>query len=548
MRHSDNKAERTAMRREIFFGTRRAAFAASVAVAAVLGSGLAVSPALAQQQGGTFIKVIENEPATLDYLFGKDFGALTTMTNIYNNLMTLDFEFAPHPELAASWDISADSLTYTFTLRDDVTWHDGTPFTAADVVFTLNELTCAMHNRAKTWCPRVESIQADGDHTVIIELKEPFAPLLTILADYNSGTLIRPKHVWAGKVDQNNPQLTEPKVGTGPFVFSEWVRGSHIALVRNDNYFKPDLPYLDRVVIQFLPDESGRLAALENGDIDMIHSYILPYERVTQYRADPRFDIVEHGNEATGTNENLLMNHDNQFLQHKAVRQAIAHALNKDDIAEAALFGASKAAHAHIHRGVKWVYFPQYDYPHDPAKANEMLDAAGFPRDDDGKRFDLRLYWAFGRAFEGRAAEVIRSQLADVGIGVEIQSYDRPSFIERVFTKRDFDMAHQLFTTSPDPTLSVVHRYKSSTIGNAFANAAGWVNEEYDRLTDIEVTITDVAERAEVWRQVQEILMDELPANPLFGMPNMQLVRSSFADVITGPIGYNGSVEAAYMK
>ena len=520
----------------------------SVAAAAAIGVGLAVSPALAQERGGTFIKAIENEPATIDYLFGKDFGALTVMSNIYNRLVRLDYDFAAQPELAESWEISEDGLTYTFQLRTDVKWHDGTPFTAQDVSFTFGEMVCELHNRAKTWCPRVASFDTDGDHTFIINMKEPFAPLMTILADYNSGTLIRPKHIWETGVDQDNQQLFTPTVGTGPFVFSEWVRGSHIELVRNEDYFEPGLPFLDRVLVQFLPDEAGRLAAIENGDIDMIHSYILPYERVDQFREDPRFQIIENGNEATGTNENLLMNHDNEHLQHKSVRQAIATALDKAEIAEAAMFGASKPAHAHIASGVRWVYFPEFDYQQDVAKANEMLDAAGFPRDSDGERFTLRLFWAFGRAFEGRAAEVIRSQLREVGINVEIQSFDRPAFIERVFTNRDFDMAHQLFTTSPDPTLSVVHRYKSTTIGNAFANAAGWVNEEYDRLTDIEVTITDVAERAAVWKQVQEILMDELPGYPLFEMPNMQLVRSGFDDVITGPIGYNGALGMAHVS
>ena len=212
-------------------------------------------------------------------------------------------------------------------------------------------MTCPNHNRSKSWCPRVESFSTDGDHTFIIKMKEPFAPLMTILSDYNSGTLIRPKHVWEGQVNGDNPQLFEAKAGTGPFVFSKWVRGSHIELVRNENYFKPGLPYLDRVVIQFLPDEAGRLAALENGDIDMLHSYILPYERVNDFRADPRFEIVEHGNEATGTNGNLLMNHDNEYLQHKLVRQAIATSLKKSDIAEAALFGAGVVTNAHVHPG-----------------------------------------------------------------------------------------------------------------------------------------------------------------------------------------------------
>ena len=154
-----------------------------------------------------------------------------------------------------------------------------------------------------------------------------------------------------------------------------------------------------------------------------------------------------------------------------------------------------------------------------------MLDDAGFPRGDDGTRFTLRSFWAFGRAFEGRAAEVVRSNLREVGIDVQIQSYDRPSFIEKVFKKRDFDLAHQLFTTSPDPTLSVVHRYHSRTIGMPFANGAGWVNPDYDHLTDIEVTFTDLGKRAATWKEIQRILMDELPVYPLFGIPNLAVCQ-----------------------
>ena len=526
------------------FASLTAAVSLSTLVAAA-GIGLSPSPAHAQERGGTFIKAIENEPATLDYLFGNDFGAITVATNLYNRLFWLDFDFKPNPELAESYEISPDGLTYTIQLRKDVKWHDGVPFTAHDVVFSFSEMTCELHNRAKSWCPRVESFGTDGDHTVVIKMKEPFAPLMTILSDYVQGTLIRPKHVFENAVNKDNPQLVAPVVGTGPFKFSKWVRGSHVELVRNDDYFKEGMPYLDRVVIQFLPDEAGRLAALENGDIDMLHSYILPYERVNEFRGDPRFQVIPHGNESTGTQENLIMNHDNEYLQHKSVRQAIAMSLNKEDIAEAALFGAGRATNAHVYSG--WPHFPEFDYEQNVEKANQMLDEAGFARGDDGMRFSLRSYWAFGRPFEGRAAEVVRSNLRELGIGVEIQSYDRPAFIENVFRKRDFDMAHQLFTTGPDPTLSVVHRYHSRTIGKAFANGAGWVNEDYNRLTDVEVTITDPAERAATWREIQRILMDELPVYPLFGMPNVQLVRAGFDGVVYGPIGYNGSLEQAHV-
>ena len=501
----------------------------------------------AQKSGGTFVKVVQAEPSTLDHVFGFDFSAQTVMTNIYNPLIRLDYSFVPHAELAESWKISSNGKKYTFKLRNDVKWTDGTKFTAEDVKFTFSQMTCPKHNRSSTWCPKVESFETVGDDVFIINMKQPFAALLTILADHNQGTLIRPKHVWENKLDNNNPQLLAPVVSTGPFKFSKWVKGSHIELVRNDNYFKPNLPYLDRVVIQFLPDEAGRLAAFKNGDIDMIHSYILPYEQVKNFQKDPKFQIVEHGNESTGTNNNLLFNHNNQYLKNKQVRQAIAHGLDKQAIADAAMFGASKVAHAHVGSGVKWAYFPEFDYKHDVKKANELLDAAGFKRGSDGIRFPLRWYWAAGTSFHGRAADVIKSQLRDVGIDVKIQSLDRAAYNDAVYIKQDFDAATELFTTAPDPSLSVVHRYKSSSFKKVYTNAS-WVNKKYDELTDGESLITDVPKRAALWKQIQELLMDELPVYPIFEMPNMQAVRAGFKDVIMDPLGYNGILEHAYVS
>ena len=502
----------------------------------------------AKEYGGTFIKVAPAEPPTMVAEIGNGVAALMVGSNIYNLLVRYDYDFKTQPELAESWKITNDGKTYTFKLRNDVKWHDGTKFTAEDVKFSLLEITCKHHNRGKSWCPSVESIKTDGDYTVVINLTRAFAPLLTILSDYNTGTLIRPKHIYEKGYDTKNPAVMSPDVGTGPFIFSKWVKGSHVELVRNKNYFKKGLPYLDRIVVQFLPDEAGRLAAFENGDIDMIHSYILPYEHVQRFKKDKKYQIIEHGNEATATNANLLLNHDNQYLKHKKVRQAIAMALDKDQIADAAMFGASNAAHAHIGSGVSWVYFPEYDYKQNIAKSNEMLDAAGFKKDSDGTRFSLRDYWSSGRAFEGRAAQVIRSQLRKVGIDIKISSFDKPSFVEKVFKKRNFDLAHQLFGTSPDPTLAVVHRYHSKNIGRPYANAAGWVNKEYDDLTGAEVGIVSVPARAAVWRRISQILMDELPAYPLHEMPNMQLVRAGFKDVIMDPAGYYGIHEQTYVS
>ena len=186
------------------------------------------------------------------------------------------------------------------------------------------------------------------------KLKEPFAPFMTLLgASLGSGLLVYPKHIYEGTDFANNESNFAP-VGSGPFEFSEWRRGSFIELVRNDDYFKDGLPYLDRVIGQIVPDASSRLVAFEQGEIDFLHMYILPNDQIGRLKEDEQFEIAYGGN-GPATSEFLLFNLREGPLADKEVRQAIAHALDLDDIRDKALFGQGQVATSHINGALEWV-------------------------------------------------------------------------------------------------------------------------------------------------------------------------------------------------
>jgi len=515
-------------------------------------AGTMSGPAVSEPtQGGTLIIGIEGEPSTATAHMATDTTALMVASNVFNGLISIDFNFEPQPDLATSWDISDDGLVYTFHLAESATWHDGVQVTAEDVEFTFNDIIAKVHPRAASWYGNVASAVATDRSTFEITLKEPYAPFMTVIGNVlGSGTLILPKHVYEGTDPKTNPANFAP-IGSGPFKFVRWERGSYIELERNEDYFKEGLPHLDRVIIQFLPDAASRLLAFERGEVDFLHWYIVPYDQVARFRTDDAFKVVDRGGEGAATNEFLLFNHRNEYLKDVRVRRAIAHAIDRETIVEKALFGEGRVAHSHVNSGLGWIFDGDNDLYRsvDVDAANQLLDEAGHPRNADGIRFSLRIAWATGREYEGRAAEIIKDNLSKVGIDVQIEASDRSAFIEKVFRQWDFDMAHQLFTTGPDPTISITPRYHSKQIKKIpFVNGMGYSNPALDEIFEKEHAITSREERAILWRQAQEILFADLPALPLFEVPVVNLVSSRFADVITSPFGYIQSRERTYLS
>ena len=526
--------------------SRRVAVLAAVFTIAAGALAMGAAHAQTPKRGGTLILGVEGEPASLTAHLATDTAAMMAAYNLFNGLIGLDEKLDPTPDLAEKWSVSPDGRVYTFELARDAKWHDGKPVTAEDAEYTFNEIIAKVHPRAGSWWPHVASAKATGPHTFVITLKAPFAPFLTLVGSVlSSGTLVMPKHIYQGTDAKTNPANQRP-IGSGPFRFARWEKGSYIEMTRNDQYFKAGKPYLDRLVLKIMPDPAARLLAFERGEVDFLHWYIVPYDQVARLRKDARFQLLQKG-DAAATNGFLLMNHRNEYLKDVRVRRAIAHAINREDISKKALFGEAKVAKSHVGSSLAWIYTDRYDYAFDPAKANQLLDQAGFRRGADGKRFALRVHWASGRDYEGRAAEIIKDNLRAVGIDVSVLVLDRPSFIDKVFRNWDFDLATQLFTTGPDPSISVTPRYHTKQIKKApFVNGMGYSNPEVDKLMDAEFTEVDRAKRAAMWRSIQQHLMADLPALPLFELPPIHAASANFRDIVTGSQGYIESRENAY--
>lgn len=527
--------------------TRRAVLGAGAAIPALSWSGFAG----AQKRGGTMIIAVEGEPTVLTGHLSTDVSAIMVATNLFNGLIGFDFDFKPTPDLAERWEISADGLAYTFLLNPRAKWHDGKPVTSADVEYSFKEIVAKTHPRAGTWWPLVETITTDGPQKVTIRLKAPYAPFLTLLGNLGgSGSFIMPKHVYEGTDAKTNPANRRP-IGSGPFKFARWEPGSHIELVRNPEYFKTDLPRLDRLVFQIIPDSSARLLAFEKGDVDFLHAYIVPYEAVGKLRADKRFEVIDRGLEGVATNEFLLLNLRHDALKHKAVRQALAYAIDRTQIRDKALFGLGKIARSPINSGLSWIYTDLFDVyaTRDLAKAGALLDAAGFPRKADGKRFALRVTWDSGKDTEQRGCAIIRASLAELGVDVTLQPFDRATYIDRAFRQWDFDMALQNFTTGPDPTISVSVRYHTDQIKKVpFINAMGYSNKALDAIFDTEFKELDREKRALMWLDAQRHLMEDLPVIPIWEYPSLNVASAKFADTVVTPSGYLDSREYAYQR
>jgi peptide/nickel transport system substrate-binding protein len=225
--------------------------------------------ALAQEQpryGGTMILATLADPGSLNPGLTTSVPTHVVTGPIFNGLVGHDFTFAPVPDLAERWSVSPDGRVYTFHLVQHALWHDGQPVTSADVKFTFEEVLLKYHGRTRAALGQnLRGVETPDPHTVVFRFKDPYAPFLALIDVVNAPIL--PRHIYAAEDIQRHPASNAP-VGSGPFKFKEWVRGDHITLVRNDGYFKPGKPYLDRIVIRIMPDATAATIAFDKGEVD----------------------------------------------------------------------------------------------------------------------------------------------------------------------------------------------------------------------------------------------------------------------------------------
>lgn len=480
---------------------KRGAFAAAALLLAV--------PAVAQEvpkPGGTAIVILGSDPEHLNPGISTSYPVGAVGVNVYSGLVRLAADGRPEGDLADGWTVSDDNLTYTFTLRE-ARFHDGQPVTSADVVYSMTEIEAPNHGRFKTAYDKIASIEAPDASTVVITLKEPYAPLLSLLTAFDAAVL--PKHLYEGTDPLTNPANDAP-VGSGPFKFSNWVRGERVEVVRNDDYFmEPAL--LDKLIYRVVPQDVGRSTALEVGEGDLLWGFYMPPVDLERLAADPSL------NTWTGITIPALyfmfINTDRPGLDDVRVRQALMHAIDREQIVEQAQSGLGQPGSGPFGAGFAYAYDEASDYrtlyPYDPEKAKALLDEAGV------KNLKLRFVYDSARGAFGAAGSIIRDQLRRVGIEVELQPAERAVMVERVYNG-DYDISMQSFTSGGDPAIGYHRIYLSAAHGTPFVNATGYSNPEVDAWLAEAGGLADQDARAVLYRDAVRVLAQDVPVMVLF--------------------------------
>lgn len=491
----------------------------------------------AARRGGTLNVVIQPEPPILVGLTHTAGPTTRVSPKVTEGLVTFDLDFNPRPQLATSWRRSEDGLRYSFTLRRGVKWHDGADFTSRDVAYSL-QLLKQHHPRGRGTLAFVREVLTPDPHTAEILLDKPAPYLLAALTASESP--IVPRHVYEGTDPLANANGRAP-IGTGPFVFKEWKQGSHILLERNPHYWDEGKPFLDRIVIRFIADANARAVALETGEIHLAPDTPVPLGQLDALKANRDLIIETRGYDYQPTVYRIEFNLANPYFSNLKVREAVAHAVDREAITRLVFYGWSQSAPAAISPALRQFYNPDIPrHEFDPKKAEALLDAAGHPRGADGIRFKVfHDYMPYNETFQQLGAYT-RQALANVGIAVTLRAQDVPAWFRRTYTNRDFDFMNNAMSHSFDPTVGIQRLYWSKNFkpGVPFSNGSGYGNPEVDRLLEAAAIETDPAKRRALFRDFQVIIATDLPDINLVTGANLTIVNRRVRDhttTIDGP-------------
>jgi len=503
----------------------------AIGAAAAAGTLMALSlsgEAMAQtpKRGGTAVMVLGTDPLSLSPNTTNSVPDVAASCLIYDGLVRFKPGFEIVPGLAKSWTISPDGLVYKFEL-ETAKWHDGKPVTSEDVKFTLEEISSKFGPRFNAASKFIDSIETPSPQSVTIKLKKPFAPFLFSLA-CEQNAAVMPAHVLRGADVLRSPAILTQPVGNGPFKISEWVRGSHVTLVRNPDYWRKNEPHLDRVILKIMPDAAARVLALRAGEVDYIVPDYMPLNAVQMLQKNPQFQVREVSYPGSDI---IILNTKHPALSKPEVRQALLVAIDRQFIHDKVYYNLGGVPQSAFDTRL-WAYNKaiSYDkmYPFDPARARKMLDDAGLKPGADGNRMTMRLLFETGRPEWLPAAQALQRFWQAVGVKVVLEGAERPVILKRVYSDYDFEATLQTYTTLGDPALGIARTYVSESIvkGTTFNNASQYSNPEIDRLFNAGRDTHLQADRQRAYDRIQEILAKDLPVLNLHQQPQFAVAST----------------------
>jgi len=489
--------------------------------------------------GDTIITASIGEASNLIPILAGDAASHDISGHVYNGLVKYDKNLNIVGVLAKSWEISTDNLSIIFHLRKDVKWQDGTPFTAHDVLYTYKIIV-----DPKTPTPYsgdfkpVKEAKVIDDYTFKVTYEKPFAPALQ---SWSVGML--PRHLLEG-TDITTSHLIRKPIGTGPYIFKEWISGDRIVLTANNNYFEGK-PFIERRITRVIPDLATMFLELKRYTIDMMGLTPLQALKQTDY---PGFKREFSKYRYLGFSYVYLgYNLKHKVFGDRRVRKAIAHAINKQEIIDGILLGQGVEATG-PYKPDMWAYNGNVRrYEHSKEKALALLHEAGFEKHEDGilvkdgKPFEFTILVNQGNDVRIRTAELIQKRLRDVGIIVKIRTIEWATFVNEFIDKRNFEAVILGWSFGPEPDLFDV--WHSSKQGPKEFNFISFENKEVDELIMKARHTMDQEERRKCYFRIQEILADEQPYTFLFIPYSLVAVHKRIKGIEPAPAGitYNNT-------
>lgn len=472
--------------------------------------------------GGELIYGLSSDPPNLDPHVSTGTAARAVKLQVYNSLAQYERDGTVGPSLAESWEISDDGLEYTFTLVEGVMFHDGGPFTAADVQASFERISDEGIGATRfVEFSNVSSFETEDDRSITLILEAPNASILEYFA-HPETAIVSKGFLDAGE----DPNLT--MMGTGPFTFVEREPGVRTVFEKNENYFREGLPYLDRIVFVPYPDENTRTAAVIGGDIH-IADYV-PWRSMQEIEDDPNLVLASALQSAFMC---VIYNVREAPFDDPAVRHALGFAFDREAIVEAAFFGRAEPMTGGVIPPGTWAYAESLEgtYSYDPDMATQLLEEAGY-----GDGFDCILMSTSQYGMHQNSGEIAQLNLQDIGINCELELFDWATVVQK---HTDSDYQFRIQGTSGDSNdPNFMTSFFHSESANARSN--GFADEQIDEWLAAGRATVDQDERKEIYRQIEERVIELSPWTWLVYRQDGEAVRATVHgyEHLPGPLGY----------
>lgn len=527
------------------------AMAAAGAVVAGLALGGIEAARADAPKGGTMVYARRADSLFLDPVLNDANVDIWILTNIYDTLITPTNDGKGlTPGLATEWAASPDGKTFTLKLRPGVKFSDGTAMTVDDVVWSLKRAADPKEGIWNFLLASINDVTAQGADTVVLKLKNPDPSLPAALATFNSAIMPKAKFEAApgATPDEKAKAFAEHPLGTGPFMLTDWKRGSSMTLVRNPHYWDKDekgaaLPYLDTVRFEIIPDDATRILKLRAGEVD--GAEFIPFARVAELKADPKIDMQLYPstqvNYLTVNVRPKLTNGSTNPMADTRVRQALNYAINKKALIQIITHGVGTPMRSFMAATTPLFADQGELYPYDLAKAKALLKDAGF-----GSGMELSILALAGSADEVGTATAVQQMWSQVGVKLRIEQVDNATLTDR-YRKSDYQMRSGSWTNDINDPNEITSYF--AYFPNIENQHSGWQSKEGDALYEASQSEADPAKRAAQYKRIQEIYAQEAPIIFLYESPYPVALRKGVVDgFFQTPLGNNIFVKASVKK